>query len=804
MELENYNSFPTNLPIIIENDYFLYPFMIAPLFLSDEKNIAAVEHAMDKNTLLFVVMSKPGAENRKDFASCYQYGVIGTVMRKVTLPDGRIKVLFQGLAKGKIKSHLETNPLIAMIDKIEINSYDEEEVEATLDILRDKVQALIKINNKIPADILKTIEDNSEPDRIADLVSSTLRLTKAESVELFIMRDVEQRLLKIIEKINAEISAHKIKTEIQTKVNSTIDKSNKKHFLRQQIKEIQKQLGETDDREKEIQGYRKKLNSMKSSMHTKAYSEISKQIDKLKRMHPDSADANTIQTYIETVLEIPFNKKSASSLSISVVKEQLDTDHYSLEKPKDRIVEYFAVKELLEQRKIPQTKNKATILCFAGPPGVGKTSLANSIASALKRKLIKIALGGVEDVNELRGHRRTYVGAMPGRVVAGLSEAKVINPVCVLDEIDKLGSHHKGDPSAVLLEILDPEQNSEFRDHYLNFPIDLSQIIFIATANDVRGIPPALKDRLEIIEISSYTPNEKYHIAKEYLIPQELEKHGLDKKELSIRKPILEKVIAEYTREAGVRSLRRVIAGICRKSARKILEGEDKVSVTAKNLKEFLDKTVFEIDKIEKRPKLGIVTGLAWTAVGGDVLKIEVIKLKGKGILKLTGSLGEVMKESAQISYTTVKTLIDSGKLAIDPKTIPQTPDEINNKKIPPVNEIYNRYDLHLHIPEGATPKDGPSAGITMATAIASILSGKKAKGDVAMTGELTLSGKVLPIGGLKEKLIAAYKAGVKTALIPAKNYEKDLEEIPQEVINGVEIIAVHTIDEVLERTLSE
>ncbi|MCH9812975.1 MAG: endopeptidase La, partial [Epsilonproteobacteria bacterium] len=514
--------------------------------------------------------------------------------------------------------------------------------------------------------------------------------------------------------------------------------------------------------------------------------------------------ANMIQGYLDWVLEIPFGKFSKRKLDINQVKRQLDSDHYSLEKPKERIEEYFAVKELKEKRGIKDQDSRGAILCFAGPPGVGKTSLANSISKALKRKLIRVALGGLEDVNELRGHRRTYIGAMPGRIVQGLIEAKEMDPVVVLDEIDKVARSHRGDPTAVLLEILDPEQNKEFRDYYLNFNLDLSRVIFIATANEVGYIPAPLRDRMEFIFVSSYTPDEKYQIAKKYLIPQELKKHGLKNAEFGITKGALELLISNYTREAGVRNLRRKIAEVLRKVAKTILADSSilKVSVTNKNLDEFLDKEVFAIEEKDKKDAVGIVNGLAWTSVGGDVLKIEVIKIEGKGGLQLTGSLGDVMKESVRIAQSVVKVLIDEKKLAIDPKLIPLVKSEKEEKRTPNVNEIYRRFDLHVHVPEGATPKDGPSAGIAMSTAIASIFSEKKVRADVAMTGEVTLTGKVLPIGGLKEKLIAAHKAKIKTAIIPQKNYDKDLEDIPDIVKESMEIIGVKKIEEVLKIAL--
>lgn len=805
MELTNYDEFPQNLPLIVEDEIFLYPFMIAPLFLGDENNLKAVETAIEENKLVIVAVSKSGHEgevrNKDNF---YDVGVVGNIMRKVSLPDGKIKVLFQGLAKGRIKDFQEEHPDECFVDILHTEPFEEESVKSIIDVLREQVKKLSRINPKFPADLIKTIDENDDAVRIADLISSVLRVKKDEAYELFAQSNIEQRLYALIETIKKEVESFKIQKEITQKVNSKIEKTHKDYFLKEQIKAIQKELGTDNKKDEEIKGYKKKLRRLKPFMPKDGFKETKKQIDKLSRMHQDSPDASLLQTYIEQVLDIPFGQYSNEKIAVSSVEDQLNNDHYSLCKPKERIAEYFAVKELLEERKVKTAHSKGTVLCFVGPPGVGKTSLANSIAEALHRPLVRIALGGMEDVNELRGHRRTYVGAMPGRLINGLIDAKKMNPVIVLDEIDKLGANHRGDPSAVMLEILDPEQNHEFRDLYLNFAVDLSQCIFVATANDARRIPPALKDRMEFIEISSYTPNEKYHIAKDYLIPQELERHGLKKSEISLSKPTIETIISKYTREAGVRNLRRVFSKLFRKAVKKIVTDKDvkKVSISTKNLKSYLDNPVFEIDPADKKNSIGVTNGLAWTAVGGDVLKTEAIKLKGKGILSVTGNMGEVMKESSKISYSVVKLLIDSKKLKIEDELIPKTAKEISDKIKLDASEVYKRYDIHLHIPEGATPKDGPSAGITMATTIASILSNKEVRSDVAMTGELTLTGKVLPIGGLKEKLIAAFKAKMKLALIPRKNYERDLEEIPTEVKKALELKPVDTIEDVLKVAL--
>ncbi len=804
MELENYDSFPQELPLIIEDDVFLYPFMIAPLFLSNEENIKAVEYAIEENKLVIVSVSKQGHEGKREKDSFYNVGVIGNIMRKVSLPDGKIKVLFQGLAKGEIEKFDEEKATFCYVEKLNDEEYSKENIDSIISVLREQVKKLSRINSKFPADLIKTIEENNDATRIADLISSVLRVKKEEAYELFSQTNIEKRLLEIIETIKREIESFKIQKEITQKVNSKIEKTHKDYFLKEQIKAIQKELGSDNQKDVEIKAYKKKLKKIKAHMPKDGYKETKKQIDKLSRMHQDSPDSALLQTYIENVLDLPFGKYSDKKISVKNVEDQLNKDHYSLEKAKERIAEYFAVKELLEQRNIENSKSKGTVLCFVGPPGVGKTSLANSISKALKRPLVRIALGGMEDVNELRGHRRTYVGAMPGRIVKGLVDAKSMNPVIVLDEIDKLGANNRGDPTAVMLEVLDPEQNNEFRDLYLNFAIDLSQCIFVATANDARRIPAALRDRMEFIEMSSYTPNEKYHIAKDYLIPQELEKHGLKRSEVALSKITIETIISKYTREAGVRNLRRVFSKLFRKSVKKILKDEklDKVSINTKNIQEYLENPIFEIDPADKKNSIGVTNGLAWTAVGGDILKIEAIKLKGKGILSVTGNMGDVMKESSKISYSVVKLLIDNKKVKINQDLLPKTEKEKEENTKIEASEIYKRCDIHLHIPEGATPKDGPSAGITMATTIASILSDKEVKSDIAMTGELTLTGKVLPIGGLKEKLIAAFKAKIKLALIPRKNFLRDLDEIPEEVKDAMEIKAVDTIDDVLKEAL--
>ncbi|WP_199768815.1 endopeptidase La [Helicobacter trogontum] len=851
--MDRENEALVTLPIVVEEEMFVFPFIIAPIFISDKANIAAVQKAQKTNENIFVVCAKNNPKS--DDVPFYDVGVIGKIMRKVSLPDGRIKILFQGISKGKITEIINVEPLEAQIEVITYKPSNKQTVDALLAVFMEKINALAHLSQNISPDLLRNVENADDPNKVVDLVTSTLRLKKEQSYTLFSSNDTEDRLMLATQMVLEEIETQKLQKDIKSKVHTKMDQINREFFLKEQLKQIQKELGIDKQRDEEIDQYYNKLEELKSGMHEDAYKEIKKQIDRLSRAHPDSSDANMVQNYVEWMLEIPFTSVSNKKLSIKNVERQLSSDHYSLVDAKQRIVEYFAVKQLLEQRakdnkedkskkhgKNEQTsvdmikkteskkddlkedsknheathmseKHKGTILCFYGAPGVGKTSLANSIATALNRPLVRIALGGLEDVNELRGHRRTYLGSMPGRIVQGLIDSKKMNPVVVLDEIDKIVRGVRGDPTSVLLEILDPEQNVSFRDYYANFSIDLSQVVFIATANDISLIPAPLRDRMEFIEISSYTPQEKYEIAKKYLIPQEIKNHGLRPDEIKISKDAIETIIHNYTREAGVRNLRRKIAQIMRKAAVEILNNKTKtMQVGVKDLTRLLKKSVFEIDKAERKPRLGVVNGLAWTAVGGDVLKIEAISLLGKGNLKLTGQLGDVMKESAYIAYSVVKNRLDNtlqkdfnnaqdsrrqslSKLNTESK-------DADSTQSPTYKSPTETLDIHLHVPEGATPKDGPSAGITMACAIASILFNKDVRQDVAMTGELNLSGEVLPIGGLKEKLIAAYKADIKKALIPIKNYKRDLDDIPKEVQQNVEIVAVQNIDEVFKHVL--
>ena len=772
MKLEHYEDFPTEL-FVLKQKNLIYPFMIVPIFLKKDEDIKGIKEAHKNGKLIFITTD----------IKQNQFGTIGSILREVSLPDGRIKILFQGISKGKISEIKQNN--LAMIELIKpVKNNNKLEINALIDTLRDYTIELTQINPIFPRDLIKVIDENNEPNRIIDLVVSTIKLPKEKSYKIFSITNTEERLILLLKYLAEEIENSKIKNELAKKVSKNINDSNKEYFLRQQLEMIKDELGIKENLNEDIEIYTKKLENLKSKMPESAYKEIQKQIQRLSKMHPESGEYSTTENYVDWALSIPFGKTSKSKLKVEELEKRLNSDHYGLKKPKERIIDYFAAKELVELRG---KEYKGAIICFVGPPGVGKTSLANSIAKSLKRELVRIALGGIDDVSELRGHRRTYVGSMPGRIIQGIINSKSMNPVMVLDEIDKV-ARHRGDPTSVLLEVLDPEQNSNFRDLYLNFDIDLSQIIFIATANDISKVPAPLRDRLELIFVDSYTPNEKFEIAKKYLIPQEMKKHTIKKIEASISDGAIKKIIDEYTKEAGVRNLRKIISKLMRKIAKEILKENKKVSITIKNLEKYLEKGYGGIEEIHKDDKIGVVNGLAWTAVGGDILKIEAIKIKGKGGLGLTGSLGDVMKESAKIALSVTRVLIDEEKLKVP---------QIESKE-----PYYKNFDVHIHFPAGATPKDGPSAGIAMVTVLSSIFSNTPIRHDIAMTGEVSLIGDVLPIGGLKEKLIAAYKAKVKEVLIPIKNYERDLDNIPDEVKNGLIITPVKRVEEVIKRSL--
>ena len=779
------HQFPDVLPVWTEDNFVLYPFMIVPIFTENKSNIKAVDYSLKENKLLVIV-------NRKKKETYYDVGIIGHVMRKTDLSNGKIKILFQGISTGKILSFKRGDSLGANVDLIQQKPYDKDTTNAIADILKENIISYSKISNNIPKDLINVIFETKNPYRLSEIVASSIRIDYKEANSLFIEEDIEKRLTRLIDIIAKEISSFELKSNIRNKAFSKMEQHNKEYLLKEQLREIHKELNIDKSKVNEVKDYRKKLKKLKPFMNKKAHTEIEKQINRYAGIsHDGGSESSMIQNYIEVTLSIPFDKLSSKETNMENIKKELNDDHYALKDAKDRILEHFAVKKFLEIKKSKNVKETSNILCFVGPPGVGKTSLANSISSALKRKLIRISLGGVEDVNELRGHRRTYIGAMCGRITQSLIDAKTMNPVIILDEIDKLGSNHRGDPSSAFLEILDPEQNSSFRDHYLNFDIDLSKVLFVATANEYAKIPYALRDRLESIFVHSYTPEEKFHIAKNYLLPQEMKKHSLAKKELKISDAVLKTIIDSYTKEAGVRNLRRQIAKICRKCIKMFLEeNKSSVSISLKNLTLFLEDKKFDISKPISKNTVGIINGLAWTPVGGDLLKIESMCLEGKGAVQITGNLGNVMKESTKIALSVAKKMFANKELKIGIK--------IKDKYIS-LEELNKKIDLHIHVPEGATPKDGPSAGGALACAIASLYSNRPIDRFCALTGELNLNGDILPIGGLKEKLIAAFKAGIKTALIPKRNFEKDLKDIPDDV---KENIAISRISEVIDRVI--
>lgn len=763
--------------LVISNiDNFLYPFMIAPIIVKDIPTIEAIQN-YESDEIIIV----PSKNESKDIKNLFKAGVVGNILRVVNLDDGSIKVLFQGSYKAIVSEFKKDKNfgIIAVCEPIVMESLSSKERLALHEIILEYLEDVVKQDqNIIPYELLKTIEETNDLDKCIDLVANICKIEKKELFELFINPSVKDRAIKLIDILKKRTEMLKYNKKLKKEVNAKLEKTNKDYFLRQQLKQIQAELGDIAQKDEEIEKYNKLLEKKKPYISSNAYKEIKKQIQKLARQGQDTSESAVLQTYIETVLEIPFEVCKEEPFSYEDLKQELAKNHYGLKEPKERIEEFFATKTILKERKVKDSIR--TILCFVGPPGVGKTSLAISISKALKKTMHRVALGGLEDINELKGHRRTYVGAMPGRIVQGFIDAKTMNVLFVLDEIDKLSSSYKGDPASVFLELLDPEQNDSFRDHYLNFDIDLSNVVFIATANDISRIPAALKDRMEIITLSSYTQVEKYHIAKEHLIKSELEKHAIKDNELVFKDDAIELMIEEYTREAGVRKLKEQIAKICRKFNKQMLDGKKKLTINKRNLDEFLEKKVYEQNKCDKEPIVGQINGLAYTSVGGDLLKIQAIMFDGKGGFELTGMLGDVMKESAKIALNVAKNYITLNKLA---------------------KVAYDKKNIFLHAPDGATPKDGPSAGLAMVCVLTSCISGKKLRQDIAMTGEVDLLGNALPIGGLKEKLIAAYKAGVKEVFLPRKN-EQDLKEVPEEVKKALKITLVDKVEEILKKVL--
>jgi len=772
-------NIPPELPVLPLRDIVIYPFMIVPLFVSRDRSIKAVDEALSQNRMILLVSQKDLDKEEPTQEDLYRVGTVAVIMRMLKLPDGRIRILIQGLSRARVESVVAGNDFIkASIVPIPeplppINSL---EVEALVRNVRSLMERAANLGKNISPEVLAIIANLDDAGRLADLSASNLELKVGDAQSVLDIFDPILRLRRVNDLLSKEIDVLTVQQEINTQARADIDRSQREYFLRQQLKAIQSELGEGNELFEEIEQYRDKI--LKAKMPQPAEEESLRQLKKLERMHPDTAETATLRNWLDIITDLPWSKSSKDNLNLKKAERILDEDHYGLERVKERIVEALAVRKLKE-------KPKGSILCLVGPPGVGKTSLGRSIARALNRKFVRLSLGGLHDEAEIRGHRRTYVGAMPGRIVQAIQQAETTNPLIMLDEIDKVGADFRGDPSSALLEVLDPEQNSSFRDNYLNVTFDLSNVMFMTTANVLDTIQPALRDRMEIIFLSGYTEEEKLEIARRHLLPKQIEENGLDKTDVKFDRKAITKIIGEYTQEAGLRQLEREIGKVCRKIARKKAELEEKfetVKVVPQTIKNYLRAPKIFPEVALKKDEIGTVTGLAWTAVGGDILFIEALKTKGKGKLQLTGQLGEVMQESAQAAFSFAKAR--ASELGIE-------------------DDAFEKYDIHIHLPEGAIPKDGPSAGITLATAIVSVLSQRAVKKDVAMTGEITLRGNVLPVGGVKEKLLAARRAHIKTVILPAPN-KRDLEDLPQEVIEDLTFIFVENVREVFREALRD
>ena len=766
---------PDQLPLLPVRDVVVFPYMILPLFVGREMSVSSVEHALANDRLIFLATQKDMNDEDPAPEAIYEVGTIAMIMRMLKLPDGRVKILVQGLAKGTITEFIATKPFYSVQVERLVELQEEEhtlETEALMRNAREQVSRIISLGKSISPEVLVIMENMQDPGSLADLVASNIGLKVQESQQLLEIFNSTDRLKKVTEFLNKETELLTMQQQIQSAAKEEMGKSQREYYLREQLRAIQQELGETDSRSEELADLRKAITE--SKMPEAVEKEGLKQLHRLEQMHPDAAESGMLRTYLDWLVELPWSIATRDSLDMKRAKKILDEDHYYLDKIKERILEFLAVRKLRKKMKGP-------ILCFVGPPGVGKTSLGKSIARAMGRKFVRVSLGGMRDEAEIRGHRRTYVGALPGRVIQGLKQAGSNNPVFMLDELDKLGSDFRGDPSSALLEVLDPEQNHMFSDHYINLPFSLSNVMFIATANHLDPVPGPLRDRMEVIHLSGYTEEEKLEIAKRYLVPRQMKDNGVSGRYIAITDEAIKTVISQYTREAGLRNLEREIGSLCRKIARKVAEGEKKkVTVTAGTVKKYLGPPRFLREDEMEQNEIGIVTGLAWTPVGGEVLHVEATIMKGKGGLTITGSLGDVMKESVQAALSWIRSR--SAELHLS-------------------EDLFGASEIHVHVPAGAIPKDGPSAGITMATALVSALTKIPVKREVAMTGEITLRGKVLPIGGLKEKMLAAIRAGITTVIIPEQN-RKDLEEIPKQIMRKVTVVPVKWIDEVLKVAL--
>jgi ATP-dependent Lon protease len=765
-------AIPDILPLMPVRDIVIFTDMLLPLFVGREKSVLAVEEAVSKDGFIFLATQKEtGIENPKP-DQIYEVGTIGRVLRMLKLPDGRVKALVQGVAKAKIIQYTRKKSLYRVKHEVIAQVPVKEmtiEIQALMRNVRENSEKILAFRGEMTGDVTAILESIDDPGKLADLVASNLRLKIDESQMVLEVTDSVERLQKVNDLLSREVDLSSMQAKIQSNVRDEIAKSQRDYFLREQVRAIHKELGESDEKALEIDEYQKKIKRAK--MSKEADTEALKQLKRLEQMHPDSAESSIVRTYLDWLVEMPWSKSSKDDINIKEAKKILDSDHYGLIKIKERILEYLSVRKL-------NPKMKGPILCFVGPPGVGKTSLGRAIAKAMGRKFFRISLGGIRDEAEIRGHRRTYIGALPGRVLQGLKQCGTNNPIFMMDEIDKLGSDFRGDPSSALLEALDPEQNASFSDHYLNLPFDLSKVMFVLTANMTDTIPSALLDRMEVIMLSGYTEEEKTVIAEKYLFARQLKENGIKARDLQISPTALQQIIAEYTSESGVRNLEREIGTICRKVARKLAEEQKgPFAISKNNLHKYLGIPKYITEMDQEDSQAGLATGLAWTQVGGEVLYVEASLIGGKGEMILTGQLGDVMQESARAAMSYARTKL--GEFGIE-------------------ENVFENQDVHIHVPSGATPKDGPSAGIAMATALISILSGKPVNKFVAMTGEITLRGRVLPIGGLKEKALGALRAGIKTIVIPEKN-KRDLDEIPPYVKKKINFIPVKNMSEVLD-----
>ena len=772
-----YIKIERTLPLIPLRGLAIFPYTILNFDIGRESSLKALDEAMLGDELIFLTSQKEAEIDEPTEEDFYHVGTICKVKQMIKLPGDTVRVLVEGISRGTIEEiNQDKGYFEAVIDEIVYNEdeiVNDMEIEALIRNVLDSFEEYINIGNRVSPEILVSLEEIENPDRFVDTIASNIYLKPEQKQQVLEEFDIAKRLELLYSILLEEIDILKIEKKITLRVKKQMNKVQKEYYLREQLKAIQKELGEEEDISSESQEYREKLKKIKAPKETKA--KIQKEIDKFSRISPASPDISVSRNYLDTIFSLPWNKETKDKLDIKKAKEVLDKEHYGMEKVKERILEFLAVRSLSKSLKGP-------IICLVGPPGVGKTSIAKSIAASLNRKFVRISLGGVRDEAEIRGHRRTYVGAIPGRIINGVKEAGTKNPVFLLDEIDKMASDYKGDISSAMLEVLDPEQNKNFVDHYLEIPFDLSKILFVTTANSLSTIPGPLLDRMEIIELSGYIEEEKLNIAQKYLLAKQIEENGLKEGFVKIDDETMRDIINYYTREAGVRTLERTIGKICRKIAKKYVEDPTLTEVVVKkeDLEEYLGKDKYTFDLAGVKPEIGMVTGLAWTAVGGVTLNVEVNVLKGKGQVVLTGQLGDVMKESAQTAISYIRSISDRFDI----------PDD-----------FYQTKDIHIHIPEGATPKDGPSAGVTMATAVISALTKIPVRCDVAMTGEITLRGRVLPVGGIKEKLLAAHRAGIKKVLLP-EECKAQLDEIPQNVKDQMEFVLVKHLDEVLEHAL--